>query len=325
MLESPALTAVTDESGAVLSIERAAGGCAEGWVDRPLADGLSPASRTVAAKALRAALATGRPVACRLRMLDGGPYDCELARLPAIGGRRLVSFKAWRSADEPRTAEAKYVAVDVVGYSRGRSVEAQADIIAALNAVVGSAVARLGVEEESVVYIPTGDGLYVALLDLPRPYDVHVRLALAVLESLAGYNAGQVDARRRFELRVAVNEGVDTLVTDINGRRNIAGDGVTLAARILDAADGGTVLLGERVHQRLRAHEAYCESFRSFDLTVKHGLELKVYQLVGTGLPYVNEEIPCALANPASHAGYEPESTRCIEMCRELCQRMVVN
>jgi len=56
-------------------------------------------------------------------------------------------------------------------------VEAQADIIAKLNLIVSSAVSALQIPSEKIIFLPTGDGICITLLDLSEPFDVHILLA----------------------------------------------------------------------------------------------------------------------------------------------------
>ena len=79
------------------------------------------------------------------------------------------------------TVNAKYVFLDVVGYSRGRTIEAQSHIIEVLNGAILEAVAASGIAKEQVLLLPTGDGVGIVCIDVPRPYDVDIRLALDVL------------------------------------------------------------------------------------------------------------------------------------------------
>ena len=59
---------------------------------------------------------------------------------------------------EPQTTDAKYIFIDVVGFSRGRSIEAQTDIVAAMNELVRASLKDGGVSSDATVLIPTGDG-----------------------------------------------------------------------------------------------------------------------------------------------------------------------
>ena len=181
-----------------------------------------------------------------------------------------------RSADASGSAETRhvrYVFLDVVGFTQKRSVEAQTDIVAALNGIVRDAADGLGLVGDSIIFLPTGDGLCAAVVAPHDPYDVHVLLAMGVLERVSKHNANESDAMRRFQVRVGVNENVDNVLIDINGRRNVAGAGINTAQRVMSLADGGQLVVGPTVFDLLRHRERYMGAFRSFTARIKHAVQ----------------------------------------------------
>jgi len=190
-----------------------------------------------------------------------------------------------------QTARIQYVFVDVVGFTKDRSVEAQSDVIASLNAVVSNSLAKLKVPMESTVLLPTGDGIATALIDVPG-FDVHLQLALHILRLVAEHNHTTPEPARRFELRIGINENVDNVLEDINGRRNVAGAGISMAQRIMDKADGGQVLVGSAVYDTLRQRERYMSSFNAFTARGKHGTTFTVYQFVSKDAPGLSVTTP---------------------------------
>lgn len=193
------------------------------------------------------------------------------------------------------TVNAKYVFLDVVGYSRGRTIEAQSHIIEALNGAILEAVTASGVPKDQVLLLPTGDGVGIVCVDVTRPYDVDVRLALDILARIEKLNAGQSDPQRRFFVRIGVNENIDNLVVDVNGNRNVTGLGINQAQRIMSMADGGNVLVGQVVAERLSQRDTYQGKLRALKFTVKHGVELRVCQLVDSSIPHLNSREPAPL------------------------------
>lgn len=193
------------------------------------------------------------------------------------------------------TVNAKYVFLDVVGYSKGRTIEAQSHIIHALNRVIVDAVTASGVPKDQVLLLPTGDGVGIVLIDVMRPYDVDVGIALDLLARIAALNAEQTDRQRRFLVRVAVNENSDNLVVDVNGHRNVTGLGINQAQRIMSMADGGNIFLGPVVAERLSQRDTYQGKLRELKLQVKHGVMIRVCQLVDPSIPSLNSEEPAPL------------------------------
>ena len=113
-----------------------------------------------------------------------------------LGCRARVHRRGLRMSSI-ETVNAKYVFLDVVGYSKGRTIEAQSHIIHALNRVIVDAVAASGVPKDQVLLLPTGDGVGIVLVDVMRPYDVDVGIALDLLARIAALNAEQTDRQRR--------------------------------------------------------------------------------------------------------------------------------
>ncbi len=200
---------------------------------------------------------------------------------------------------EIRTAHVKYIYLDVVGFTRERSVEAQSDIIGDLNAIVSESVSSAGVNASDVIYLPTGDGVCVALTSPDAGYDLHLRIALSILESVSTRNDATSDKTRAFEVRIGINENVDNVVTDINGSANVSGAGISTARRVMDLADGQQILAGPMVYETLRHRESYMKSFEGHMATVKHGVPLPVYQYTASGFPYLSTVVPQHFKSPS--------------------------
>ncbi|MBZ5564785.1 MAG: hypothetical protein LAP13_20480 [Acidobacteriia bacterium] len=181
---------------------------------------------------------------------------------------------------EARTAAVKYVFLDVVNYSQDRSVEAQTDIVGTLNQLVRTSTEEFGLPSDRVIFLPTGDGICIALVGVESPYDVHLQLALKLLESLDTFNSQAKDPMREFAIRIGINQNVDNLVTDVNERANVAGAGINIAQRVMSAGDANQVLVGQAVYETLRHRQKYMKSFRSYTSRTKHGQMLRVHQYI---------------------------------------------
>ncbi|HEX4630599.1 MAG TPA: lysozyme inhibitor LprI family protein [Chthoniobacterales bacterium] len=188
------------------------------------------------------------------------------------------------------TRHIKYAFVDIVRFSTGRSVEAQNDIVDTLNAACKVACRSI-IPNGEVIYVPTGDGICVAIIEGRARYDAHLLFAQSMLEQLALHNTS-ADNMRQFEVRIGLSENVDSIVQDINGNRNVAGMGVTLAQRIMSLADGGQVLLSRAVYETLHVRERYMNSFVHFTAVIKHGARLDVYQFVESNQKGLDNGVP---------------------------------
>ena len=105
----------------------------------------------------------------------------------------------------------------------------------------------------------------------------------------------QVPANRKCSVRFGINEAVDTLITDVNARRNVAGAGINQAQRLMTIADGNQIILGRAAFDSLSVHDDYIDAFRELQVEVKHGQILTGYQFVRDGLPFLNTDVPIAV------------------------------
>ena len=186
----------------------------------------------------------------------------------------------------PRTALVRYIYIDIVDFSIGRTIEAQSDILSALNRIVGQSVSEHAVVTDQMLFLPTGDGICVCLVDLIHPFDLDISIAISVLERVSLFNRNQVDSSRRFELRIGINENQDNLVIDIKGGINVVGLGINLAHRVMSVASASGLCLGSSVFERLNQRELYSSLLKPVQAIMKHGERLQCYE-------YHNPELPC--------------------------------
>src|SRR4051812_10224700 len=113
---------------------------------------------------------------------------------------------------ETKTIPAKYIFLDVVGFTHNRSVEAQADIVRVLNDIVESSTDEFELPNDKVMFIPAGDGICVALLNTESPYDIHLSVALRIIEKINRHNETAKNEMRKFQVRIGINSNTDNLV-----------------------------------------------------------------------------------------------------------------
>jgi hypothetical protein len=202
---------------------------------------------------------------------------------------------------ETVTKSAKYIFLDIVGFTHNRSVEAQTELISVLNLVVLEVIAKHNIDDKDRILLPTGDGICLVLLGIDDPYDIHIQIALSLIEGIEKHNMTANDEQRKFKIRIGINQNVDNLIKDVNGNRNIAGAGINLAQRVMSVADGNQILVGRPVFDMLGQREQYMHAFRSYVAKVKHGLKLYTYQLVIDGFPGLDVNTPSQFReeNPA--------------------------
>jgi len=200
--------------------------------------------------------------------------------------------------EEIITIETKHIFIDIVNYTLKRSVEAQSDIIKSLNSIVMTTITDLVINKEEIIFIPTGDGMCISLINIKYPYDIHMKVAILLLKKIESYNITQVDEMRKFNIRIGINENIDNLIIDINERKNISGAGINLASRIEGLADFNQILVGQSVYDKLVNREKYMNSFKPYIATVKHGHKLNVFQFIDNSLSSLNNATPSIFLLP---------------------------
>jgi serine/threonine protein kinase len=119
--------------------------------------------------------------------------------------------------------------LDLVGYSK-RSVDDQVALKKLFNDMVANALKV--VPEESRIAIDTGDGAAICFMGDPE----EALNAAMLLRDL-------LSQRRAFTVRVGLHMGPVRVISDINERTNVVGDGINVAQRIMDFAQGNQVLV----------------------------------------------------------------------------------
>jgi len=212
-----------------------------------------------------------RPVRGRPSARGAVLIPCWVVVAGALAEMDVMSIQA------ERVALVRYVYIDIVHFSVGRTIEAQTWIIHALNRIVRLAIASMQVDPGKVLCLPTGDGVCVCLIDLADPFDLDIRIALSVLEQLYGLSLVQTSAERRFAVRIGLNENQDNLVTDIGGGLNVVGLGINSAHRIMSLAGPFQLFMGVSVHARLTQRALYRDHLHAVDAIVKHGERMLSY------------------------------------------------
>ena len=181
------------------------------------------------------------------------------------------------AAQEAQTAQVRCVYIDVVHFSRGRSVEAQTLVMQRLSHVVQAALLALEVDRDTLLTIPTGDGVCLCLINQLEPFDLDIRIALLVLDQLHVLNLAERDPECRFAVRIGLNENQDNVVVDITGSRNVIGLGINMAQRVMSVAGPSQLFVGAAVYARLCQRRLYRPHLHPMQAIVKHGERLQCY------------------------------------------------
>jgi anti-anti-sigma factor len=180
--------------------------------------------------------------------------------------------------EERRAFHNKIFFCDIIGYSKLPTVE-QYRAQSSLSQILRASLGRLGAD---CVALPTGDGVILNFVT----GDPHVHLEVA-LDALKGLH----EDGAKLGLRIGLNSHVDALVRDINGNRNVVGDGINMAQRIMDLGRHGQILMHDRVKSDLQNHPDYFDRVeRIGEFTVKHGQRLPIAQFIDPDVDFVSSE-----------------------------------
>jgi len=179
----------------------------------------------------------------------------------------------------------RYIFIDIVGFTLGRSVEAQVRILEMLNRSVRQSVAVFEMDSSKLIYLPTGDGVCICLVDPEAPLDFDIKIAIMMLETVHALWLAETEEECRFAIRIGLNENHDNIVTDIGGqRRNFVGMGVNHAQRLMSMAAPFQLLMGPSVYQRLYQRRIYRPHLYPLHGIVKHGEKVLCYGYHDPGL-----------------------------------------
>ena len=178
---------------------------------------------------------------------------------------------------------------DIAGFSR-LPLDRQSDVIQGLNREIAYELRDLLLPPDGqprVIALPTGDGAAMTFLSgkqgVAPEFDRILRIAVRLMQW-----AYECDT----SLRIGVNDGLVSLVTDINGRPNVCGDTINLAQRVMDAANSRQMLIsnssfhqfiGENNPLRELSYGATPYRFEfdgPYELTAKHGRRFSVYKAI---------------------------------------------
>lgn len=195
--------------------------------------------------------------------------------------------------------------MDLIGFST-LPMESQRSYLRDLQQYVRACPAfQEGDAAGNIVSLPTGDGMALAFFGDPT---APARCALEI--------GSQLRVATHLKLRMGIHSGPVYRVADINTNSNVAGGGINLAQRVMDAAENGHILVSKTVADTLTQVGGWGDYL--FDLgqrTVKHGVQMHLYNLVsadaGNMKPpsWVGTETPVPTPAPPPRPP-EPEPSR---------------
>ncbi len=158
--------------------------------------------------------------------------------------------------------------MDLVAFSTWPMEEQRRGLSELQNIVLNTPQVRAGERDHLLIRLPTGDGMALVFFGDPI---LCVECAFQISAELK---------KSRLKLRMGINTGPVYRVADINGEENVAGAGINMGQRIMDAGDAGHILLSKSAAEILLPLQDWSGHVHDLgEHSVKHGVKLQFYNL----------------------------------------------
>ena len=145
-----------------------------------------------------------------------------------------------------------------------------------------------------VVTLPLGDGAAI-VFPFSGPNNFHLCFAETLLSIITEMNSseacdiflrdGWCNCHSKFNLRIGISSGDGIIYKDVNKQFNVAGTVINEASRVMNHANPNSILVSTNAYQRIIELSTDGSIIKQFgkgqDITVKHGINLTVYELKG--------------------------------------------
>jgi Adenylate and Guanylate cyclase catalytic domain len=192
-------------------------------------------------------------------------------------------------SESPIVEYAHVLFTDIVSYST-EPIDMQLRMVGTLKKAVSETPSfRKAYESGELISLPTGDGIALVFLrDAQGP-------AMCAIE----LNTSLKNADIR--LRMGINSGPVLRSADINSNKNLVGEGINIAQRVMDLGDAGHILLSSGAAEILLHMSRWPTLLHDIgEAKVKHGARIRVFNLYSTEIG--NPNSPTKMAKPRSSA-----------------------
>ena len=182
-----------------------------------------------------------------------------------------------------RTSICSVVFLDIVNQSK-KPVAEQIKDKDLFNGFINEAIKD--VAESDRILLDSGDGAAIALMGAPEEA---LFISMTIRDSIVKYNK---DNQHKLFVRTGINLGPVRVVSDINGRPNILGDGINVAERVMSFAEPNQILVSRSYYEiTSRLTDEITSMFSYFGVRQdKHVREHEVYSIRSSEeLPFVPE------------------------------------
>lgn len=178
--------------------------------------------------------------------------------------------------------DAHFFFMDVVSLSDSElgSTEEQIDKINAMNNLIKSCKIFSSTKNQRYIQ-PTGDGMVIGFTnDVSAPLD----LAIEFHEKIQKYNK-TLEENKKLNVRIGIHSAPVLLFLDISGAKNVWGEGIIIASRVMSLGESNHILLSSKTAEELSListkYKKILHKIGSYP--IKHGSELEVYSVYADG------------------------------------------
>lgn len=200
--------------------------------------------------------------------------------------------------------------LDIVGYSK-LFVDRQMEIKQHFCQLVTQSLKDL--TKNDLIILDTGDGLAISYLGDPEDM---LFVAVGLRDAFRGMDE---DTDISYQVRLGINLGPVKIMEDINGSKNIVGDGINVAQRIMDFAGPNQLLVSRSYYDVVSCLDnAYQKIFKYLGRrSDKHVRKHAVYEVVPEGEDPLDNDIreiaDIDVEDKPSSQAEKPNSTSSVE------------
>ena len=168
----------------------------------------------------------------------------------------------------------RIIFVDIIGFSKKPS-HTQKLLVQELTELVRNVSLIDELEKDDCIELPTGDSMAIAVWGAP---ELPLKIAIELQKNILAYNLN-CPPSLKIEVRTGLNTGEIFTMTDINLQRNIVGEGINNAQRIMDFGDAGHILVSKVLAEEvLVSNPAYTPMLHNLGIFLdKHGVGHHIY------------------------------------------------
>ncbi len=206
------------------------------------------------------------------------PEDFTYQMLRSLRGEDIEGFEDIKTL----TKTFHWFFIDIVAASNPKiPTKNQVKKIIVLNELISRTETFQKRIPESVVILPTGDGMAIGFSDSPEK---PIRLSMELHSGINRYNKSQ-KGDDILLVRIGIDMGPVYVIKDLNNMDNVWGPGIILTRRVMDLAGDMNIFASARIADEVRKlSDEYKKIVHPIgDYSIKHGEELQIFNIYGEG------------------------------------------